>query len=313
MSVEPSSSAPPRDRPSWRKRSRRWPGWLGLAALIGLPVLSTLMVLWTTDDPAEDEAEDEATVVDAGMSHVHGLGVNPGDGATYLATHSGIFRIVEGEAPIRVADRHQDTMGFTVVGPNRFLASGHPDLTDESMPTHLGLIESTDAAESWQERSLGGEADLHALDAGPAGVVAFDAVTGRLLSSETGQSWKVLAQGVVIDVAADPGNGGAVMVTTREGELVVYDSRGRGEELREAPPVGLVDWPRPDLLIAVGADGQLHRSADRGKSWERVGRPLGAAQAIDVTDEAWLVANQEAVLRSTDEGKTWQTLVEFAS
>ena len=284
-----------------------------MAALIGLPVLSTLMVLWTTDDPAEDEVEDEAAVVDVGMSHVHGLGVNPGDGATYLATHSGVFRIAEGESPVRVADRYQDTMGFTVVGSNRFLASGHPDLTDESLPTHLGLIESTDAAETWQERSLGGEADLHALDTGPAGVVAFDSVTGRLLSSQDGQSWEVLARGVVIDVAADPGNAGAVMVTTREGELLVYDSRGRGEVLREAPPVGLVDWPRPDLLVAVGADGQLHRSADHGESWERVGRPLGTAQAIEVTDEAWLVANQEAVLRSTDEGRTWQTLVEFAS
>lgn len=309
MSVEPSSSALATDRPPVRDRSRRWPGWLGLVALIGLPVVSTLMVLWAGDDPAAEEG----VVVDAGMSHVHGLGVNPGDGATYLATHAGVFRIVEGESPVRVADRFQDTMGFTVVGSDRFLASGHPDLTDQSLPTHLGLIESTDAAETWQEVSLGGQADLHALDTGPRGVVAFDSVAGRLLRSGDGQSWEVLARGAVIDVAADPGKAGGAMVTTPEGELVAYDSTGQGEVLREAPPVGLVDWPRPDLLVAAGADGQLHRSADRGESWEMVGPPLGAVQAIDMTDEAWLVANQDAVLRSTDEGRTWQTLVEFAT
>jgi hypothetical protein len=33
-------------------------------------------------------------------------------------------------------------MGFTIVGPNRFLGSGHPDLRDD-LPPLLGLIEST--------------------------------------------------------------------------------------------------------------------------------------------------------------------------
>lgn len=307
MSVESSSSALSPERPR-RDRPRQWPGWLGLVALIGLPAMLTLSVLWAGDDPVAEEG----AVADGGMSHVHGLGVNPGDGATYLATHSGVFRIDEGgESPVRVAGRYQDTMGFTVVGSDRFLASGHPDLTDESLPTHLGLIETTDAAETWQERSLGGEADLHAIDAGPGGVVAFDAVTGRLLRSVDGQSWQVLAREVVIDVAADPGNAGAAMATTPEGELVVFDSRGRREVLHQLPPVGLVDWARPDLLVAAGADGQLHSSADGGESWEMVGRPLGAVQAIDLTDNAWLVADQEAVLRSTDEGRTWETLVEL--
>jgi hypothetical protein len=61
----------------------------------------------------------------------------------------------------RVGDSYQDTMGFTVVGPNRFLGSGHPATDD--LPPLLGLIESTDAGKTWEHVSLLGEADSHVL------------------------------------------------------------------------------------------------------------------------------------------------------
>jgi photosystem II stability/assembly factor-like uncharacterized protein len=46
--------------------------------------------------------------------------------AHHIATHNGLWRTPAGQtkAP-RVGDLQHDLMGFTVVGPNRFLASGH--------------------------------------------------------------------------------------------------------------------------------------------------------------------------------------------
>lgn len=279
------------------------------AALIGLLAVSGLVAaLWPSDVSPSGNVP-----VETEMSHVHGLGTNPADGTTYVATHSGVFRLAAGADPVRVAERYQDTMGFTVVGPDRFLASGHPDLTEASLPTHLGLIESTDAARTWQEVSLGGEADLHALDAGPAGVVAFDGLSGRLMSSRDGREWAVLAQGAVLDVAADPVRAGTVLVTTPKGELMRYVGSGRVEALPDAPAAVFVDWPRADLLVVAGPDGRLYRSDDAGRSFAAVGEPQGTLQAIDVTPESWLVATETAVLRSTDEGDTWERLVEFAS
>ena len=38
-------------------------------------------------------------------------------------------------------------MGFTVVGPDTFLGSGHPDIRATDPPL-LGLIESNDAAQT---------------------------------------------------------------------------------------------------------------------------------------------------------------------
>jgi hypothetical protein len=46
-----------------------------------------------------------------------------------------MYRVGEGERTAeRLGDRYQDTMGFTIVGPNRFLGSGHPDLRDDLPP-----------------------------------------------------------------------------------------------------------------------------------------------------------------------------------
>ncbi|WP_348245882.1 WD40/YVTN/BNR-like repeat-containing protein, partial [Salmonella enterica] len=86
----------------------------------------------------------------------------------------------------------QDTMGFAVVGPDRFIGSGHPELRDD-LPPLLGLISSSDAGRTWEPVSLLGEADFHALDADGARVVGYDASGGRLMRSDDGgRTWTTL-------------------------------------------------------------------------------------------------------------------------
>ena len=69
------------------------------------------------EGPAEGGSN--PVIEDPGPIHVHGLGVNPADGALFVATHTGLFRAPRGELrATRVADRYQDTMGFTVTGPD---------------------------------------------------------------------------------------------------------------------------------------------------------------------------------------------------
>ncbi|MEJ7834477.1 MAG: hypothetical protein WKF79_16305 [Nocardioides sp.] len=71
-------------------------------------------------------SEDEATGSPTQMEHIHGLGVDPGDGTLYAGTHFGLFRMTENGEPVRVADRVQDFMGFTVAGPGRFSPAAIP-------------------------------------------------------------------------------------------------------------------------------------------------------------------------------------------
>ena len=131
------------------------------------------------------------------MGHVHGLGVDPADDALYAATHSGVFRVGDDGSSRRIADRWQDTMAFTVVGPGHFLGSGHPDLK-EDLPSHLGLIESVDAAETWSILSLGGEADFHALDVSGNRTYGYDATSGQLMTTTDRRNWSTVATGQVV-------------------------------------------------------------------------------------------------------------------
>ena len=102
--------------------ARRWIGIGGL--LLVAAAIGAVIVVMTRQG-------DEAALADPGPVHVHGLGVNPADEALFIATHSGLYRLDNAAGkPARVADRRQDTMGFTVVGPDRFLGSWHPDLEE---------------------------------------------------------------------------------------------------------------------------------------------------------------------------------------
>ncbi len=86
------------------------------------------------------------------MEHIHGLGIDPADGMLYAGSHYGLFRVpVEGA--VTLVSPVQDFMGFTVAGPDRFLASGHPG-EDQDGPSSVGLIESTDGGESWGSKPI---------------------------------------------------------------------------------------------------------------------------------------------------------------
>jgi hypothetical protein len=154
----------------------------------GLLALAAIGCGQQSERTAGEPASDPAPV------HVHGLGVNPRDGALFIATHTGLFRAPPGgQRATRVAGRYQDTMGFTVVGPDSFLGSGHPDLR-EKLPPFLGLIRSNDAGETWTPVSLVGKADFHILEALGKRLYGFgaDFQTRReqlLVSRDGGRRW----------------------------------------------------------------------------------------------------------------------------
>ena len=123
---------------------------------------------------------------DPGPNHVHGLGVDPGDGALFIATHTGLYRVEKGETKAeRVGDKYQDTMGFTIAEPDLFLGSGHPDARDLQTGTLslLGLIRSEDDGRTWTPVSLSGEADFHVLRYLGKRVYGYDATNDRLMVS----------------------------------------------------------------------------------------------------------------------------------
>lgn len=279
-------------------------------ALVGL--LAAGGLLWLASD-GDEETFSGVPAEDPGPVHVHGLGVNPADNALFIATHTGLYRVGEGERKAeRVADRFQDTMGFTIVGPNRFLGSGHPDLNEaqeKNLPSHLGLIESTDEGENWESISLLGEADFHVLRFAGERVYGYDASNDRLLvSSDRGRSWSELEKpGPIVDLAVDPAGSRRMVVASSGGlEEGLFESRDGGESWnRVSEAVGLLAWP--DRLYLIAGGGEVFASSDGGRRLEGQGEIGGqpAALVAEGPRELYAALHDGTIKRSTDGGTTW--------
>ena len=285
---------------------------VGVQLLVLLTAVGGLSACMGDDDrTSPSPAAREAPVVeDAGPIHVHALGVNPKDGALFIATHTGLFRASgEGEKPKRVADRWQDTMGFTVTGSDRFLGSGHPD-GREDLPPFLGLIESTDAGRTWQEVSLQGTMDFHVLEAAENRIYGFgsewDTKAQRLLVSNDGGDtwWRRKAPEPLIDLAIAPGDADTAVLAGSRGLHITRDAAQSWRELTGAP--GLLMWLGRQL-IAVDRRGVVRAAADGLRHWQVRGQVDGEPAALAAgPGRALYVALHDGTIRhSEDGGVSW--------
>jgi hypothetical protein len=280
-----------------------------LAVVLGAALgLSALRDDDATSRPARDTL---APTEDPGPIHVHGLGINPGDGTLYIATHTGLWRVERNERQAeRVGDRFQDTMGFTVAGSNRFLGSGHPDprdIRDRRLPPLLGLIESTDAGKTWRPISLLGEADFHVLRNAGDRVYGFDATNERLMvSRDRGRTWTEHRHPApVIDLVPDPRRSRRVLASTERGLFESDDAGGSWRMRSEA--VGLLAWPAPNRLYAVDGRGRVFTSSDSGREWKAVGDIGGQPAALLATAprDLYVALHDGTIKRSANGGASW--------
>ncbi len=239
------------------------------------------------------------------LEHVHGLGVDPGDNTLYAGTHYGLFRLPEEGQATRIADRVQDFMGFTVAGPDHFLASGHPGEGQDG-PSSLGLIESTDGGQTWASLSLAGEADFHALEYRHGQVYGVNSMTGEFMVSADKKNWETRTDLPMADFAVSSDDPEVILATTEQG-LAGSEDGGRSFTLvRGAPPILLVSWADDGTLVGLGPDGTVYVSSDGGEAWEERARLDGSPEALAAVNETEIYAAAGgAVLASTDGGRNF--------
>ena len=247
-----------------------------------------------------------------GPIHVHALGVNPADQSLFAATHTGLFRVAEGESELsRVEDNYQDTMGFTVVGPNHFLGSGHPDGRAD-LPPFLGLIESAVAGESWKPVSLLGRADFHVLEAASERIYGFGSdfetrCEQFLVSDDGGEKWQRReVPESLLSLAIDPGDSDHLIASGRH---TLFESADAGESWDPmAGEPGLLSWPEAGALYLVDKDGAVSVSPGTAQGWSGVGEIGGAPAAFEANSaEALYAATHDgAIVQSNDGAATWE-------
>ena len=242
---------------------------------------------------------------DAGMEHVHALGVDPADGALYAASHHGLFRIQPGQAPRRVGESTQDIMGFTVVGPRHFLGSGHPAPGDDQ-PANLGLIESTDAGANWRPVSLSGVADFHSVDVKKGTVYGYDSQTQQIMVSSDRRNWERRARLPLGDLAVSPDNPQFLLATTAQGLAHSADGGRTFVLITSAPTLQLVDWPTETTAVGVGPTGIVGVSSNHGAGWSKLGTVEGVPVALATNGAREVyVATDRGIYASADGGRTF--------
>lgn len=303
----PRPFSPTQNSPAPNRRTALIIGGAGLALIVA-------MLVWVARGDSHSNAPEAVDGVGGPVEvgHIHGIGVDPADGRLYIGAHQGVFAVGPDGALQPAGTERFDTMGFTVAGPGRFLASGHPQL-DSDRPNHLGLFESGNTADTWASTSLAGEADFHALESTGTRIWGADSVGARLLTSTDGLEWDVLAEGQFIDVAADPSNPERTLATDATGQLRAYTATGIEGGVPDAPVLTYLDWPTADELAGLAPDGTTLLSRDQGTTWQTRGTVPGNPSAfeIDVDGGAWYAASDAGLFTSTDDGTSWTPLFTY--
>jgi hypothetical protein len=210
----------------------------------------------------------------------------------------------------RVGDSFQDTMGFTVVGPDHFLGSGHPDVagTREGLPGLLGLIESTDAGATWEPVSLLGEVDFHGLAYAHDQVYGWDSTSGRFMVSADQTTWDERSTLDLFGFAVDPDDANHVIGAGPEG-LVGSTDGGRSWGRTDGPGLVVLSWDADAGLWGADQAGAVWQR-DAG-DWTQAGELPGAPQAFLATADGLYAAvgdhdtGRTGIYTSDDDGRTW--------
>lgn len=280
MRQHTTSSAPTRSlatlsKFSTRRRSRHLIG-LGAAALFALAGCAV---------PAATTGEDHT---DQALSHVHGVVADPAGDGFLLGTHDGIFPATPtGELGTRIAGSDFDAMGLTVVD-GTLLASGHPGANTpvELGTPNLGIIRSTDRAETWEAVAFTGEKDFHALTAGPDGTVyglSTDS-TQLQISTDLGTTWNATGAALVaVSFAVD--TAGRIVAATPDGLQVSTDDAATFALWSNAPLLFMLNAsPDHQRLVGVGNGGKIWVTTAGATQWTEAGTVHGTAQAIAITN-----------------------------
>lgn len=260
---------------------------------------------------SEDDGQHWALVRNGVNAYTHMIAANPNGILVAAGTQGSLARSEDGGQswqPVRAEDDHYF---FSVVFEARhhaFIAAGTRGL----------LMRSTDDGRSWTEIRLPGEGTVGPLFTLPQGrVLALSTDRGILGSDDGGQSWSPgdANPGVIWQSLANDPETGHIVAIGRDTLPHFSNDGGRhwqataSQDAKGAVRVKFIGG----AFLAAGREGEILRSTDGGRHFERVFLPVFAElrdfEAMPgVSGGIVAVGNKGSILRSLDAGKSWKAV-----
>lgn len=255
------------------------------------------------------------------LSHGHGFAVDVGDPSKlYIATHYGLFVLMNDKDLFRIGQSTDDYMGFSPhpTEAGTLFSSGHP-----SDGGNIGFQKSENGGFSWSKVSNGenGPVDFHAMAVSPVNPnLFFGWYQGNLQrSTDQGESWEIVNSDLLpFQLVADSQDENIVYAAT-QGEGVMV-SRNKGVDWMSLSPelgggfvsaVAIHPENSGVLLIFSEKLGGLGKSADAGTTWTKVDESFNGEVVLFVAfsrvnpNTVYVLTLENKIYKSIDAGETW--------
>lgn len=253
------------------------------------------------------------------FSHAHGMAVDAADSTRlYIATHEGLFVLLNEKDLFRIGTSRDDLMGFTA-HPKRggvFFSSGHP-----ARGGNIGFQKTEDGGMTWTRLSegIGGPVDFHAMTVSQVNPdIVYGSFRGIQRSHDGGKNWEMTKNAIApISLSSDPQHENVVYAATQNGVQVSED---RGDSWKSLSPQlegGAVSVfaLAPDSAYALTFSeklGGLGKSTDGGATWTPIAEKFGGNPvlyiAFNSNGSVYALAGSNSVYKSVDAGATWSKL-----
>lgn len=249
-----------------------------------------------------------------------GLVIHPTDGKTLFAANFAMGSTAEGECAGGVYKSEDVGRTWTLAGPQiQEIQWGTLEIDSQNgnflYASARGeeLYWSSDGGDNWSRLAQG--CWVLAIDPDDGAVAYCGGGKTIMKTTDGGQTWQPLAEvgvGGVEAISVSPhdsmtilAGGSGLYISTDGGVSWVERSSGLGQTRLDLR----LDPSDSSTLYAYPPEGPclLYRSADSGRSWELV-TDQGCGLAFDADRDILYRTERNALLRSKDKGKTWESL-----
>jgi photosystem II stability/assembly factor-like uncharacterized protein len=280
-------------------------------------------------DGSNSASEDKSSVSEniltpeSAISHGHGLAVDVADSnKIYIATHYGLFVLMNEKELYRIGASRDDFMGFSAhpTESSMFFASGHP-----SVGGNLGFRKSEDGGVTWNKVSGGanGPVDFHAMAISPVNPnLLYGWYRGELQrSADQGKNWEIVNQKIQpLSLAGDTQDENTVYAATSDGAMASHDKGVNFSPLSKELDGGVVSviavHPKDAKILLAFSEklGGLGKSVDGGSTWKKIIETFNGEAVLHIAFNGsnpniiYALTSESALYKSNDTGDMWSKI-----